>query len=1080
MSWRFSLWPSYSGILGRSGCSTNPYVIHDVLLLLYHLARNAIVRRPDGASRLAGGTFVTLSGSAPDCPSGEIRPQQIDFNVSPNSAIANFMEPLPHALVPPPGGGSRDSGRPKGDRNQLQQQAPPSSSTSGGVPLNLNMQRQLHAISQQHRAPGGASSNDSFPSSPVYHPTSPMHHPVSPMHQSPNPFGQQSHHRHQSSQQYPPAQGHPSQPHSRVGSLGGPNAVPHSAPERVAFNIYTNGLPGGGQIPGLTLGPAGVPLNGMESGQSGHGSAHSYAVGRRASVSETSGSLHPPSRQTQHLQPHMYHGHMQMPILDQDISPLTSPWLGAHPTSSHPQDASSHHSSANSSSSGLRHAHRSSASMGNSNKRTASSSGDEGGSARKKQSPAIRPTIGMSIARLVGDKERERDSGSTSPLALNDRKSGKMRLGGERDREAEKRGSSWSSASASASGSVSPDPTRGAGEANEDISNVHHRNGSFAGEVAVPSNTNDNSSLEATTPTSNVNSNSFRPYRGSKSTNSTPLLRSTPSSALALGMSSMVSGGRNGGHAGRTRSKSRPGSVPMHASIPDVHDSPSPVDLNADRSMPPPPLPPGRQSDDSVNETRRAENGANVGMGGMMGMEGVESMNMGGLSDMNGSPMGMNFSGMMNNMGGMSDGMGSMNMGMNMGMGVNMDMDMSMGMEGMGMSNFSGNMGSLDMMNMGGMEFSHQQQQDNSHSHHDQQQQQQQQHADHHQQQDAHHDQQQRQQYQQQQQQQHHHQQPLVPVTPASIMNLGRLGISNSSGGSGRLGSASAHAASTGGAPAQTASGSGTTPAKKGGRKEGLTRGVATASGATRSTRTSTRNKSTAAIANTISPSLKPLLPAAHNTPNLDATLPSPMGSSQMSGGAIVASAGPVMQVRKTSHKAAEQKRRDSLKTTFDDLRKLLPPIALANDPDIDPNLITSPLFHATTPLLPGALPPRGPPKAGGDGPNKGVSKLQLLICGNEYIRLLTKRVERRDDEIEKLRREVKRLRIVAENKGEDAEDVEGRDGEQLDLERDLDAVERANMGIGISQANDAGEPNNNDAGAAEDAMDEADDDADD
>lgn len=644
-----------------------------------------------------------------------------------------------------------------------------------------------------------------------------------------------------------------------MNGLGGPNAVAHSAPERVAFNIYNSGLSGGGQIPGLTLGPAGVPLGGMEgaSGQSGHASGHNYTSGRRTSVSDSSGSLHAPNRQVHHLQPHIYHGNMQMPILDQDISPLTSPWLGAHPTSSHLQDGSSHQSSANSSSSGLRHEHRSSASLSNSNKRTASSSGDEGGSARKKQSPAIRPTIaiGMSIARLVSDKERERESGSTSPLALNDRKSGKMRLGGERE-EAEKRGSSWSSASGS--GSVSPDPMRGAGEHQEDNSNMHHRNSSFASDATISSNANGNSNHgsnhEATTPTSsNVNTNSFRPYRGSKSTNSTPLLRSTPSSALALSMSSMTSGGRNGGHTGRTRSKSRPGSVPMHASIPDIHDSPSPVDLNADRSMPPPPLPPSRQNDESGIETRRAEAGPNVGMGGMM--EGVESMNMGGLSDINGSSMGMNFSGMMNNMSGMGDGMGSMNMGMNMGMGVNMDMGMDMGMEGMGIPNFSSNMGSMDIMNMSGMEFAHQQQ-ESSHSHHDQQQQQQQ-HADHHQQQDAHHDQQQRQQYQQHQQ----HQQPLVPVTPASIMNLGRLGISSTAGGGGRLGSASAHAASTGGAPGPTASGSGTTPVKKGGRKEGLTRGVATTAAATRSTRTSTRNKSAAAIANTISPSLKPLLP---------------------------------------------------------------------------------------------------------------------------------------------------------------------------------------------------------------------------
>jgi hypothetical protein len=33
------------------------------------------------------------------------------------------------------------------------------------------------------------------------------------------------------------------------------------------------------------------------------------------------------------------------------------------------------------------------------------------------------------------------------------------------------------------------------------------------------------------------------------------------------------------------------------------------------------------------------------------------------------------------------------------------------------------------------------------------------------------------------------------------------------------------------------------------------------------------------------------------------------------------------------------------------------------------------------------------------------VSKLQLLMCGNDYIRLLKARVERRDEEIERLRR---------------------------------------------------------------------------
>jgi len=138
---------------------------------------------------------------------------------------------------------------------------------------------------------------------------------------------------------------------------------------------------------------------------------------------------------------------------------------------------------------------------------------------------------------------------------------------------------------------------------------------------------------------------------------------------------------------------------------------------------------------------------------------------------------------------------------------------------------------------------------------------------------------------------------------------------------------------------------------------------------------------------------------------------------------------------RKTSHKAAEQKRRDSLKTTFDDLRKLLPAIAASPD-DANGDIMPVPLFLATSaPLLPGAKPPRGPPKLGDEGPNKGVSKLQLLICGNEFIRILKARVERRDEEIAKLRREVRLLR-----EGKDLGNLD----EAVDLEKDLDAIERS------------------------------------
>lgn len=141
-------------------------------------------------------------------------------------------------------------------------------------------------------------------------------------------------------------------------------------------------------------------------------------------------------------------------------------------------------------------------------------------------------------------------------------------------------------------------------------------------------------------------------------------------------------------------------------------------------------------------------------------------------------------------------------------------------------------------------------------------------------------------------------------------------------------------------------------------------------------------------------------------------------------------------QVRKSSHKAAEQKRRDSLKTSFDDLRILLPPIPLPSEDG-----------YPDEPILPGAMPPRGPPKGNAEGPNRGVSKLQLLRCGNEFIKVLKGRVERRDEEIGRLREEVRRLRELV---GEEAA-VPPEGQEMLDLERDLDACEIG--GGGLSRA---------------------------
>ncbi|OAX42448.1 hypothetical protein K503DRAFT_710634 [Rhizopogon vinicolor AM-OR11-026] len=215
---------------------------------------------------------------------------------------------------------------------------------------------------------------------------------------------------------------------------------------------------------------------------------------------------------------------------------------------------------------------------------------------------------------------------------------------------------------------------------------------------------------------------------------------------------------------------------------------------------------------------------------------------------------------------------------------------------------------------------------------------------------------------------------PMTPVTPASIMNLGRLGISSSL------------------TPATAPK---TQKADK--VKELAKVKITPDSGA------SSKGSKKGSMS-LVSPAPKPILPAG--TP---ASLN--LGSSAISP--------PVLNRR--SHKDAEQKRRDSLKTAYDDLRVLLPPVPLPSDENFPDE-----------PILPGALPPRGPPKVGGDGPNKGVSKLQLLRCGNDFIRTLKGRVERRDSEIENLRKEVLRLRAITGDAG----------GENVDLERDLDAVE--------------------------------------
>ncbi|KAI9509259.1 hypothetical protein F5148DRAFT_978565 [Russula earlei] len=232
----------------------------------------------------------------------------------------------------------------------------------------------------------------------------------------------------------------------------------------------------------------------------------------------------------------------------------------------------------------------------------------------------------------------------------------------------------------------------------------------------------------------------------------------------------------------------------------------------------------------------------------------------------------------------------------------------------------------------------------------------------------------------------------ITPVTPASIMNLGGLGMNSGL-------SPPTHAVKSEG------------KAKSGGRGK--------------DTSPSAHPTKRGNGVSLVSPSLKPILPAGNvyaSNALASSSLPSPV-------------------LRKTSHKAAEQKRRDSLKTTFDDLRTLLPTIPLPSEEG-----------YPDEPILPGAMPPRGPPRGNADGPNRGISKLQLLRCGNDYIRLLKDKIARRDNEIALLRSEVLRLR------GFMSEDVWQEGAEGIDLERDIDFGELGPWRRSMSTYDDDGE----------------------
>lgn len=115
------------------------------------------------------------------------------------------------------------------------------------------------------------------------------------------------------------------------------------------------------------------------------------------------------------------------------------------------------------------------------------------------------------------------------------------------------------------------------------------------------------------------------------------------------------------------------------------------------------------------------------------------------------------------------------------------------------------------------------------------------------------------------------------------------------------------------------------------------------------------------------------------------------------------------LESRRTSHKAAEQKRRDSLKFCFDELRGLLPAITLDEDAP-NGSLLGPDGTEEDREAEHFELNEVGDPDQA-RAANKAISKVALLRHSNEYLVRIKKRLERRDAALEVCRREVQELR---------------------------------------------------------------------
>lgn len=150
--------------------------------------------------------------------------------------------------------------------------------------------------------------------------------------------------------------------------------------------------------------------------------------------------------------------------------------------------------------------------------------------------------------------------------------------------------------------------------------------------------------------------------------------------------------------------------------------------------------------------------------------------------------------------------------------------------------------------------------------------------------------------------------------------------------------------------------------------------------------------------------SLQSILPGGFPSANREDWLSNKSGS-----GSSGVGGGGGLESRRTSHKAAEQKRRDSLKYCFDELRGMLPAITLDEDAPGGSSLGPDG-FIEDQQEEDFAIEEVGDEESAQHA-NRAISKVALLRHSNEYLIRLKHRLARRDRDLDFCRKQIMELR---------------------------------------------------------------------